>query len=149
MLIGQSKSCGCYYKNSDLHKGRNGGCWKGYGDLSGRVWGIIKANAKARNIKVSISIRYAWQIYKDQKGKCALTGVDIPLCVYKEYKGGYTKGLSAASLDRIDSSKGYIKGNLQWVHKDINKMKMNLKLQDFIKQCDMVSKYCKKKQDRN
>ena len=25
-----------------------------------------------------------------------------------------------ASLDRIDSTKGYVRGNIQWVHKDIN-----------------------------
>ena len=36
-----------------------------------------------------------------------------------------------ASLDRIDSSKGYTEDNIQWVHKDVNQMKMDLPEQRF------------------
>ena len=48
-----------------------------------------------------------------------------------------------ASLDRIDSSKGYIKGNVQWVHKEFNKMKLDLLDKEFIDICKLVHKYHK------
>lgn len=46
-----------------------------------------------------------------------------------------------ASLDRIDSAKGYVEGNVQWVHKRINLMKGTLSEKDFIAFCQMVVTY--------
>ena len=43
-----------------------------------------------------------------------------------------------ASLDRIDSNKGYTIDNVQWVHKDINKMKMDLEEDVFIDNCKLI-----------
>ena len=40
--------------------------------------------------------------------------------------------LKDASLDRIDSSKGYLVDNIEWVHKDVNKAKMALSKEDFL-----------------
>ena len=45
-----------------------------------------------------------------------------------------------ASLDRIDSSKGYIEGNVQWVHKRVNLMKGNMSTENFIEWCNLVVK---------
>jgi hypothetical protein len=47
--------------------------------------------------------------------------------------------LTTASLDRIDSSKGYIEGNVQWIHKHINKMKNNFNESYFIEICKKIS----------
>jgi len=46
---------------------------------------------------------------------------------------------NTASLDRIDSSKGYVKDNVQWVHKDINRMKWNFPQDKFVKLCSFVA----------
>ena len=46
---------------------------------------------------------------------------------------------ATASLDRIDSTKGYIDGNIQWVHKRINTMKMDMSQKDFIDFCKQVA----------
>jgi hypothetical protein len=43
-------------------------------------------------------------------------------------------------LDRIDSSKGYIVGNVQWVHKHVNVMKNIFSQEMFIFICNQVSK---------
>ena len=34
--------------------------------------------------------------------------------------------INDGDLDRIDSKLGYIKGNVQWLHRDVNKIKSNL-----------------------
>ena len=50
---------------------------------------------------------------------------------------------TSASLDRIDSSKGYIEGNVQWVHKDINKIKTDMSDNKFIEWCKLIAEYNK------
>ena len=47
-----------------------------------------------------------------------------------------------ASLDRIDSSKGYIEGNVQWVHKSVNIMKCDFSSDIFIGICNQISNNC-------
>ena len=45
-----------------------------------------------------------------------------------------------ASLDRIDSSKGYTKNNVQWLHKDINIMKRDFPEEKFLFLCKQIVK---------
>jgi hypothetical protein len=51
-----------------------------------------------------------------------------------------------ASLDRIDSSKGYIKGNIRWVSRAINWMKNNM---DDIMVWELIDILIKNKKDPN
>jgi hypothetical protein len=46
---------------------------------------------------------------------------------------------NTASLDRIDSSRGYIEGNVQWVHKMANMCKQHYSQKRFIDMCIAVS----------
>ena len=62
-------------------------------------------------------------------GKCALSGVDISI----DYGGN-------ASLDRIDSSLGYITGNVQWVDGKVNLAKRAMSDEEFIEMCKRVVK---------
>jgi hypothetical protein len=64
---------------------------------------------------------------ESQNHKCALTKIPID-CIS-----------GSASLDRIDSSKGYIIGNIQWLHKVINEMKWDYLQSDFIHWCRLVA----------
>lgn len=57
----------------------------------------------------------------EQNSKCAVTGVEIEV---KHPRDEYTL-YDTASLDRIDSSKGYTKDNVRWVMLGINYMKMS------------------------
>ena len=41
------------------------------------MWNRYIRGAKARNLEFSISIEYAEQLFYNQNGKCALSGVDI------------------------------------------------------------------------
>lgn len=77
---------------------------------------------------------YMWELFQKQNGKCRLSGRQI----------GFDQKVhrnTTASLDRIDSSIGYIAGNVQWVHKDINKMKMEFENDYFIEMCREVAAY--------
>ena len=44
-------------------------------------------------------------------------------------------------LDRIDSKKGYVPGNVQWVYKPVNMMKWKLSQKEFIHICHLVTEY--------
>ena len=43
------------------------------------------------------------------------------------------------SLDRIDSNNGYVEGNVQWVHKDVNMMKKDYNQEYFINICKLIT----------
>ncbi|HUS50147.1 MAG TPA: hypothetical protein VMZ91_08270 [Candidatus Paceibacterota bacterium] len=100
------------------------------------LWQTIKYSAKKRNIGISpvINREYLYNLYIKQNRKCALSGQNIYLSASITDKKENT-----ASVDRIDSSKGYIPNNLQWVHKKVNKMKWDLSQDYFIKLCEKVA----------
>lgn len=77
----------------------------------------IKSNALRRNIEFLITSKYLNDLYITQSKKCALTGVYIFLTP-KNIRINHH--INTASLDRIDSSLGYVEGNVRWVHKVIN-----------------------------
>lgn len=87
---------------------------KGFEQLNGTHWRAILAAAKLRGIAVEISPEQAWRKFVEQDGRCVLSGLPITF--------GY-KSETTASLDRIDNGRGYVPGNCQWLHKDINRMK--------------------------
>jgi hypothetical protein len=95
-------------------------------------WAHVKCGAEVRNLELSVTIEEGWEILVAQGHKCALSGV--PICFTRSVGRGHT-----ASLDRIRSDEGYVKGNVQWVHKDINQMKMDLPEDQFISWCHKVA----------
>ena len=128
-----TKSCGC----AQYISGKENPRWKGYGEITGDQYEGIKRVAKLRKIKFNVSIKYLWDLFVNQQRKCCLSG--IPLLFKTNHESSGT-----ASLDRIDSSFGYIKGNVQWVHKDVNIMKNQYSQEKYIEICKKVATY-----DRN
>lgn len=128
---GHSKSCGC--ENIVNKKGNQHPHWTGYGEVSGCYWSSINRGAKSRNLEFSITIEEIWHLFLKQGRKCALT--QQILTHQKESR----KKQGTASLDRIDNTKGYTIDNVQWIHKKINQIKMDLDQDEFIKLCHMVS----------
>lgn len=81
-----------------------------------------------------LDLPYMKQLWEEQSGKCVITKVDLQL------KQSYNKNFQA-SLDRIDSNKGYIKGNVRYISVSANWLKNNLDdehLKEFIQICKMV-----------
>lgn len=83
------------------------------------------SKSKAKYSYNDLTLSYLKELYDNQKGKCAITNIEmfLPTSVsdYRYIKG--TKPLHTASLDRIDSFKPYMQGNVQFVCKGINSMK--------------------------
>jgi hypothetical protein len=127
-------SCGCLSRNRLNVSGSLNHYFKGCGDLGATKFNEIKSGAKRRNIPFEITLNEAWTIFENQDKKCALTGVDL-------YFGRIrNRHETNASLDRIDSSKGYSKENVEWVLKDINMMKGFYDKDYFIALCNLVAK---------
>lgn len=135
---GKIKSCGCNltaYNKSQIARDRSSnGNFKGYRGISGKYFSSLKAAAKTRDYEFSISIEDIWNIFEAQKGKCALSNLSI----HFEPKS-LNRSISTASVDRIDSCKGYTKENIQIVHKDINKMKNSYPQDYFIYVCKKIA----------
>jgi hypothetical protein len=94
-------------------------------------------------IPFTVTITEAWTKFVQQNGRCALTGLDLD---WPDWRGMTPDGkqhykAGSASLDRIDSAKGYTEANIQWVHKDINKMKGNLTESDFKIWCKRIARH--------
>ena len=132
LTSGITTSCGCFHNEYISKK-----MWRGYKDISLTFWSSILSAAKKRNYDINISIEYAWKLYLKQKKKCALSGIEIKFSRSFTREG---RKEHTCSLDRIDSSQGYIKGNVQWVHKDINKMKSDFNVEYFKDMCALIAK---------
>lgn len=104
---------------------------KACGDLTRTFWQQVEYAAQTHNRELSIDMEYAWGVFQNQDGKCALSGIPIRI--------SRRKTESTASLDRIDSSKGYVKGNVQWVHKLVNRMKSDIDQDEFISFCKLIA----------
>lgn len=121
-------------KRAKLPRGKTHNAWRGYEAISGESFTSYKVGAKIRGLAFTVSIKYLWKLYLDQDKKCALTGWDIsfPPTSLRRTEG-------TASPDRIDNSKGYIKGNIQWVHKDINLLKARFGQDHLIRMCKAIA----------
>jgi hypothetical protein len=87
-----------------------------------------KSGAESRKIFFDIDFE---SFIKSYDGKCALSGRSLH-CVEKNIQA---PGNQNASPDRIDSSRGYIPGNIQWVDKEINYYKKDHEQKSFIQMC--------------
>ena len=121
LLRGQSNRCRkCQFDHQRI---RN--------KLPNTLWWRINHNAEQRNLKITCTQDELYKLYVTQKKLCALSAIPISLEFDLNRK-------VTASLDRIDSSKGYDLDNVQWVHKDINFMKQAFNQDYFISLCKAI-----------
>lgn len=127
-------SCGCKHPIK-IDIGKKSKKWKGYGDISGFYFAETKMNAQQRNLEFTITIEDMWNQYLKQDKKCALT--KLPIFFADSQRRPTIE--QTASIDRIDSNKGYTIDNIQVVHKDINRMKNWYSQDRFIEICKLVA----------
>lgn len=98
-------------------------------------------NIKKRDKEVGVTIEYLKKIWEEQNGVCPFTGINLTLNTFKNRENNV---LFSASLDRIDSSKGCIEGNVRWVSRGINLMKSNNSDDIVWEMCKMIYENYKK-----
>lgn len=137
-------------RSDDITSGSTKRCWnckvekaKIKDKFSQRIYSRIIKSATSRNIKVAknLSKKYLENLFEKQGGKCALSGIPID---FIRFENSGERRRKTASLDRINNDKGYVIGNLQWVHKDINFMKNKLSEDRFFYLCNKVVEHNKK-----
>lgn len=87
-------------------------------------------------ILFDLTMQDLYDVLVKQNFKCAYTGE--PLNVLNTFKYD-----SNASLDRIDSEKGYTKDNIQWVTKVVNVMKNDIPHNLFLELCTKIHNYAR------
>ena len=98
---------------------KNLGAWLGNGrkvdDLSPFRWFLSRAvYRQSKKGATDLTPRYLKDVWDAQNGVCPLTGWAVRLPYGSMgWPGGSTP--EAASLDRIDNSKGYVQGNVRFV----------------------------------
>jgi hypothetical protein len=129
---GKSTSC----RKCSEHKHKN--------KLAPGVWSRIRSGARQRDLLIELgtspeeSKKFLYDLLNiQQESKCALSGLPIFLA---NTSNDDKHGVSTASLDRINSELGYVKNNVQWVHKHINKMKWDMNEEQFINYCIAIAK---------
>ena len=98
-------------------------------------------NCKKRYKEFSIDLEYLKKIWDEQNGICPFSGIKL---VLNSYTNIFKDSRYAASLDRIDSKKGYVVGNVRWVSRAINHLKNDMddnSLKEFL---NIISEYYKK-----
>lgn len=115
----------CHNKSGKNNKGK-------YKEIPISWFEIRRKKALEKGREFGFDIKYLWSIYIKQDRKCALSG--LPLDFDTETDNGIV------SIDRINNDKGYIKRNIQLLHKDINYMKWTFTQKYFIELCNLVAK---------
>jgi len=121
-------------QNVPKKRGAKSPLFKGYGELSHSYFTNTKHGAIGRGLSFDVTIKYLWDLFLMQDRKCALSGIPLSFSSCYACKDGN------ASLDRIDSTRGYIPGNVQWVHQEINYLKSNLPNDVFINYCKAIAR---------
>lgn len=136
MRLNKNLSVSCNCMSNTRKRGKDHHAYKGCGDLSSVFFNHIKSQATERQLCFELTIEQLWQKFLDQNKKCALSGVELSMSESRRINSDTT-----ASLDRIDSAKGYTIDNIQWVHKYINIFKNTCDNQEFIKWCHLIAKH--------
>lgn len=93
-------------------------------------FGRVLRSVKARhNHECDLTVEYLISLWDAQRAICPYTG--FSMSVPQRHKG-HTQDPRMGSLDRIDSSKGYIKGNVEFVCLSVNYAKSTFSRQDMI-----------------
>lgn len=98
---------------------------------------LLNHCSKRKNKEYNLDIQYVLDIYENQNGLCSISGLRMT------YEYGATA--TNISIDRIDSSKGYVKGNVHLVCYIVNVMKNQFSIQEFIEFAKKIVIYSQNK----
>lgn len=94
---------------------------------------LSRAKDDRRKPEVNVDLQYLIDLWYQQKGMCKLSGIKM-----EHQRKTRKHNLYNASLDRIDSSLGYLKGNVQWVCWMVNRMKGENSIDQLVEICEKI-----------
>jgi hypothetical protein len=120
---------------------KNGEMWIRLKFLRENLDRASRRGAKSQHIDIGLDRLY--KIGEEQDWKCALTGQPLEFTRGGTSWGGKWCNPNSCTLDRINSNKGYIKGNIQLVTWKVNCIKQHFNNSEFIDICRQISKFNK------
>jgi hypothetical protein len=97
-----------YVRNSDIKQREN--------NYFRYIVSDIKTRAKIKNLNFDLTAEYIEELFKTQKGVCAVTKLPMNF----ERSGWMKRNPYMASIDRIIPEQGYTKENIRWVLYAVN-----------------------------
>lgn len=121
---------------------------KRWGEVDPLNYYIRVARNRKKERDFNITVEYLREVWDSQKGKCKISGVEMEMPLgtvgFKSARPFF-----AGSLDRIDSSQGYVVGNIQFICVGLNYMKNSWDNEEFLQGFDtIVNSYLQLKKDR-
>lgn len=113
-------------KYTTRHKENNGlhycshSCYHKYKTVRKLPFGyFVDKGRYGHRYECNIDTNHLKEVWENQKGVCPYTGIRM---ILPESKKAFRKcrSIEKASLDRIDTTKGYVKGNVEFVCQGIN-----------------------------
>jgi hypothetical protein len=87
----------------------------------------LKTRSKKKGLEVGVTQEFLLSTLQKSNYICAVTGLKMNLEIHPRKNANPFK----ASLDRIDSNKGYTEDNVQWVCWAVNQMKSDRTAEEF------------------
>jgi hypothetical protein len=147
----ENKSIDDFNKNSATNNGLQSHCKdcghnlskKRFSTLDGfmlRLYHNVVHNLKkrAKNLECEITKEDLINLYNKQEGYCKLSGIKMTHLAYTTKGNNNVLNPWNVSVDRIDSTKGYTKNNIQLVSVLINRMKSDQKDEQFYDMCQLI-----------
>lgn len=99
-----------------------------------------RTRAKVHKREFNLTVEYLKKLWHKQNGICAISGLKMLKPEHQSHDSK-TKNRSplTGSLDRIDSDKGYVNGNIQWVCTFVNYAKNNFSDQEIKKVFKLIN----------
>lgn len=95
-------------------------------------------------LSVKFTIEYLLQLYEDQQGLCAITGLPMTWGHEGEHGNSGNRRGTNISIDRIDSNLTYIPGNVRLVCDRVNKIRSNMDDTDLYFWCAQIAQSIRK-----
>ena len=108
-------------------------------DLSGFRYLLNKARNRKKHEPTDLDLPYLKELWDSQDGRCVISGIEMILPSTSLAWTQDTHNPWKPSLDRIDSSKGYMKGNVRFVTVMANFCKQRYPDEDVIAFCRAVA----------
>lgn len=96
----------------------------------------VKHRAAKAGVSFDLDSDYLTNLFYEQNEKCIYTGQHLSFDYHVNSRNH--PHINMASLDRINPTEGYVKGNVAWTTFGINRMKNDLTKDQFINFCRLV-----------